>query len=62
MLSSAAGRKSTHSENAACVVVVAAPHSPWVGVRDSKLADADSGANTVVVPLDGFRRFVNALR
>lgn len=62
VLSGIAGRKSSYSENAGCVVVAASPQCPWVGIRDAKLAGGDGAEQTVVVPLDRFRQFVNGLR
>lgn len=62
LLSRIAGRKSTHSQDSACVVVAAVAHCAWVGIRDGKLPAEDAVAQAVVVPLDRFRQFVESLR
>ncbi|MEJ2852201.1 MULTISPECIES: DUF397 domain-containing protein [unclassified Saccharothrix] len=62
VLSSVVGRKSSYSGGGDCVVVAAVAHCAWVGIRDSKLTGADEVEQTVVVPLDRFRQFVNSLR
>ncbi|MEU7528490.1 DUF397 domain-containing protein [Saccharothrix sp. NPDC042600] len=61
LLSNVTGRKSTYSQDAACVEVAAAADCPWVEIRDSKTAGAQD-VPRVVVPLARFRQFVNGLR
>ncbi|NUT93290.1 MAG: DUF397 domain-containing protein [Saccharothrix sp.] len=62
VLSSVVGRKSSYSGSGDCVVVASVPRCAWVGIRDSKLPDGQAVEQTVVVPLDRFRQFVDSLR
>ncbi|MFI9813430.1 DUF397 domain-containing protein [Saccharothrix variisporea] len=62
VLNGVVGRKSSYTGSGDCVVVAAVPHCAWVGIRDSKLTGERAVEQTIVVPLDRFRQFVDSLR